>query len=286
MSLQPPFVWREWRWVALLPDRVIFTAKDADAWRRLELEAEVITRWRAALGSCVPSVTMRDALKRTQIRERVEGLVGRDVEHLVFGTRRELTDADRYQETCPLSTAGSRLAGDLGRTLAKLHRALTVHEAIAMGLGRSAPRLGDAIEDTLRRHVKSPLLEQALASARSWLSTRTSDDVVVHGDPHLHNLAVDPTTGALRGLFDFDEIAIADRARDLSYLHSSGLPFARAALRAYAEIGPPVDEDAVGRYHVVLALDHFNFVAPSAERFPRIVNWATGAVTALAADWL
>lgn len=284
--MQPPFEWRHWRWVAVLPDRVVFRADNAEAWRRLELEAEVITRFRAAAGSLIPAVKARDAIARTQTRERIEGLTGHAVEHLVLGVRGELSDLDRYHERCPLSSAGSRLAHDLGRTLARLHRSLRAHEAVALGLARSPPKLSDRTAEILRSHVQSPMLEHGLISARTWLATRTIDDVVIHGDPHFHNLAVDPTTGALRGIFDFDEIARGDRAQDLAYLHSSGVPFARAALRAYAEVGPSVDEDTVARYHVVLALDHFNFVAPTAERFSRIVDWAKAALIALAPDWL
>jgi hypothetical protein len=278
-------VWRHWRHVVVLPDRIVFKADDDAAWRRLELEADVIARFRANAGPCFPAVTVRDAGTRTQERERLHGLVGDDVELLVFGTAVDRSAIDRYAETCPLTEAGALLATDLGRTLARMHRALTVPDALALGVVRRPSKLGDGTAEILRAHTRSSLLRRALASARAWLDARTADEVVVHGDPHLHNLAVDPATGALRGIFDFDEIAVGDRAQDLSYLHSSGLRFARAALRAYAAAGTPVDEDLVGRYHVVQALDHFNFVSPGAERFPRVVDWAERAAIALAPDW-
>lgn len=271
--------------MAVLPDRLVFKADDEVAWRRLELEAEVISRFAVAVGGRIPHVLDRDEETRTQVRKRILGVSGREVERLIFGVDAALTPRERYDETCPLTAAGATLAADLGRTLARIHGAVPLDDALRLGVPANQPRLGDATADILRAHARSPLLEQALRSARTWLTRVPSDTVVVHGDPHLHNLAADAESGELLGIFDFDETACADRRHDLAYLHSNGLPFARVALRAYAEVGPPVDEREIGRFHVICALDHFSFVAPDSDRFPRIIDWATTAAASFAPEW-
>ncbi len=60
-----------------------------------------------------------------------------------------------------------------------------------------------------------------------------------------------------------------------------------SSLAAYAgEAGVAVDEETVGRFHVVSALEHFAFVSWDAPRFPHIIAWATAAVRALTPDWV
>ena len=44
------------------------------------------------------------------------------------------------------------------------------------------------------------------------------DRVLVHGDLGLHNLALDPDTDAVRGVFDYGGACLADRHRDFRYL--------------------------------------------------------------------
>jgi aminoglycoside phosphotransferase (APT) family kinase protein len=44
------------------------------------------------------------------------------------------------------------------------------------------------------------------------------DCVLVHGDVGLHNLALDPETDTVNGIFDYDNAAWADRHHDFRYL--------------------------------------------------------------------
>ncbi|HMG56355.1 MAG TPA: aminoglycoside phosphotransferase family protein, partial [Kofleriaceae bacterium] len=44
------------------------------------------------------------------------------------------------------------------------------------------------------------------------------DRVLVHGDMGLHNLALDPDTDAVLGVFDYGDACLADRHRDFRYL--------------------------------------------------------------------
>ncbi len=44
------------------------------------------------------------------------------------------------------------------------------------------------------------------------------DRVLIHGDVGLHNLAFNPATDVVNGIFDYDSAAWADRHHDLRYL--------------------------------------------------------------------
>jgi aminoglycoside phosphotransferase (APT) family kinase protein len=68
------------------------------------------------------------------------------------------------------------------------------------------PSLLAAIERALRRYEEQ---EAAVAAG---------DRVLVHGDLGFHNVAVDPATDELLGVFDYDGAAWADRHHDFRYL--------------------------------------------------------------------
>ena len=50
------------------------------------------------------------------------------------------------------------------------------------------------------------------------LAVDAGDRVLVHGDLALHNLALDPETDTVNGIFDYDGAAWADRHHDFRYL--------------------------------------------------------------------
>jgi aminoglycoside phosphotransferase (APT) family kinase protein len=271
--------WREWRWIEVTEDRVVLTAPDDAAWRRLQREARVMARFRARAGAVVPRVIAADATARVQTRERGAGASGHDVERMVFGGETLPAARQRYQLDAPLTARGARFADDLGRALARMHAA----DPDELEVLDRRP-LEDRAVEVVDRHVGS--LSRAIARAYAWHAALSPDPVASHGDVHLFNLFVDADTGALRTIIDYDDMRIAHRADDLRYLHSCGVPFARAALAAYREeSGAAIAEETVARFHAVAALDHFAFVAPDAPRFPRIVEWAVAAVRAFAADW-
>ena len=64
----------------------------------------------------------------------------------------------------------------------------------------------------------------------------TTDRVLVHGDLGLHNIALQPGTGEVAGVFDYDGASWADRHQDFRYLlfnDDLGEPMLVAALEAY-----------------------------------------------------
>jgi hypothetical protein len=83
-------------------------------------------------------------------------------------------------------------------------------------------------------------IEQLLARYEG-VTVEPADRVLVHADLGLHNLAVDPTTNEVRGVFDYGGAAWADRHHDFRYLvfGRPGEDMLEAALAVY--------EPAVGR---------------------------------------
>lgn len=75
------------------------------------------------------------------------------------------------------------------------------------------PRLAQVINDTALIGSIGRALD-----AYERLSIDPADRVLVHGDVGLHNLAVDPDTNNVRGIFDYDSAAWADRHHDARYL--------------------------------------------------------------------
>jgi aminoglycoside phosphotransferase (APT) family kinase protein len=73
--------------------------------------------------------------------------------------------------------------------------------------------LPDVIDDP-------PLLEEIRLALKMYdgIVAVADDHVLVHGDLGLHNIAVDPATIEVRGVFDYDGAAWADRHHDFRYL--------------------------------------------------------------------
>lgn len=89
-----------------------------------------------------------------------------------------------------------------------------------------------------------------------------NDRVLVHGDVGLHNLALDPESDTINGIFDYDSAAWADRHHDFRYLlfdveHEDMLD---AALDTYEPItGQPIDRERVRLYNAVCAVSFLAF---------------------------
>ncbi len=279
--------WRTWRWLIQLPGYVGFVAPDDAAWRRLHREAALLQAMHPAVGDVLPQVELDDPTLRMQLRRWVSGTSGHGVERLVFGRDTLPSSQSRYLDQCPLTAGGERLAEDLGCTLALLHHAIPLGQARRLGLVEHSrePALARAAE-VLAEHVDDQPLRAALERGRRWYADFQGEPVPLHGDPHMHNLLVDPTTGALRALIDLEDCCLGPREDDLRYLCSNGVPFARRVLFAYRRTARvELDEAVVWRFHALSAFEHLAWVPVGAERFAHIIRWARAAVEGLARDW-
>ncbi len=77
-----------------------------------------------------------------------------------------------------------------------------------------------------------------------------SDEVLVHGDVGLHNLAIDPDTKSVNGIFDYSDAAWTDRHHDFRYLifDIKREDMLEAALEVYEPaIGRALDRERIRR---------------------------------------
>lgn len=93
--------------------------------------------------------------------------------------------------------------------------------------------------------------------ARDALDVPEKDRALVHGDLGVHNIAVDPIMGDLRGVFDYDGASWDDRHHDFRYLvfdHADeGL--LEAAIAAYeSAAGHEIDRRRVRLYNAASAI--------------------------------
>lgn len=230
---------RHGRWIARLPGNgLALVADNVSAAARLAREAKLLRLLGSRVSFGLPSVQYDGP--NLQVRTLVPGAQ-------VGGEGRERDFAARSQ--------AMRLANDLGGALGQLHRALTREEAEAFG-----PANIDMLptSDALRARLEGKLPEPVAATAFSRLlelygayRLRADDVVLVHGDLWGGNMAVDPDTGALKGLFDLDDAGLADRHVDFMYFHSFGDAFTRRTLAAYsAEAGQSASWEQVAIYPV------------------------------------
>lgn len=274
---------RDDRWLALGADLVAFGADTDAEWRRLEVEAELLRRWRAA-GVPVPRVIGADAERRIQLRERVHGITGEAVEPLLFGIDAASSIAPgmpdgrrRLDEACPISPFGLRLAESYGELCARMHAAVSLDDARAFGLREKPPM---DLEAALVRLAASPIergLVERAVRAKRWIAEPPPITVVVHGDLHFHNMCL-AADGTITGVFDIGDAHLDGPATELLYVHSLGPRFVAGVLAGY---GAPVDLELVKRAHVRVAIDHLQFISPSAERYPSIVGWITAVIDRL-----
>ena len=223
--LRPGF--RSWRWLALLPGgRLALYAGDPEAAERLARERALLDLpGRRIGGFAVPAVEHVSADGRLQVRRMVDGS--------------EWPGGDGRERALAASPVGRRFAGELGRALAELHGGVTPAEAEALGvptrgwLPRAAADLRRRLPGGLPEPALEPVLD-AVLDAYAALDEEDGGRVLTHGDVGLHNMAIDPGTGRLLGLFDFEEAALDDRHADLYGLHSYGDAFAEWVLDAYA----------------------------------------------------
>jgi aminoglycoside phosphotransferase (APT) family kinase protein len=117
--------------------------------------------------------------------------------------------------------------------------------------GSIKARLPQVIDDTALVAAIGRALD-----AYEALSIDPADRVLVHGDLGLHNLAIDPTTNAVRGIFDYDGAAWTDRHHDARYLVLAipGEPVLEAALAVYEPaVGCTLDRNRIWLYNAACA---------------------------------
>jgi aminoglycoside phosphotransferase (APT) family kinase protein len=199
---------REACWLVRLPqDRLAWFAASACGLHRLRRERHVLRLLAARCTFAVPRL----------LCEAVDGSF--DVRRQVVGD----TDPRRVYAWVRHDPHLARDIGEaIGHILVEQHIRITAADVVGWLPERMAwPASSAWIQEHLPRVVHDAGLVAEIESRLQQYETLqidAADRLLVHGDVGLHNLAMDPATCAVQGIFDYGEAAWADRHHDFRYL--------------------------------------------------------------------
>jgi len=242
---------RDRRWAVLLPgDRMAWFPMDEAGRRRLTTERRVLRLLADRCSFRVPRVLF-EADAGWDVRASVPGVCD------PWGLYRR-TRADR--------DLARRLGRAVGAVLAEQHRC--AQRADVKGWLPEAPawpepaqwigwRLPDVVTDT-------DLLKRIGCAIRRYenQAVATCDRVLIHGDIGFHNMAIDPHTAELVGIFDYDGAAWADRHHDFRYLvfDTTEENELESALAVYEPaLGVRIERERIRLYNAVCAISYLAF---------------------------
>jgi aminoglycoside phosphotransferase (APT) family kinase protein len=223
--------------------------------------------------------------RRLQRERRVLGLIA---EHCTFQAPRVLQVADagwdvralvegpfeprRVYERVKSDAGYARRVGEaLGAIIAELHTAIPA-QALA---GRWLPRRASWPEPLAYAERRLPMVTGDTALIRRSLTlleryeaaeAAVSERVLTHGDLGFHNAVVDPQTGAVAGVFDFDGATLCDRCHDFKYLllDDSAEALLDGAIGVYEhQTGKTIDRDRVRLLNAACAVGFLAYRAGS-----------------------
>jgi hypothetical protein len=239
---------REDRWAVALPGEQMawFPASDHGS-ERLSVERRVLRLLADRCSFSVPRVLFESAS-------------GYDVRAIVSG----LFDPWGLYERTKTDTALARRIGRaIGLILIEQHARITSTDVAGWLPARVAwPESGDWVRSRLPQVIDDPQLVSRLDCALrvyEQLAAQADDRVLVHGDLGLHNIAVDPLTAEVRGVFDYDGAAWADRHHDFRYLifHSTHEEALEAALAVYEPaLERRLDRNRIRLYNAACAIGY------------------------------
>jgi aminoglycoside phosphotransferase (APT) family kinase protein len=174
--------------------------------RRIVHEGRVLAALAGRHGLAVPSVVATAADPALLVTRLVRGEpLSWEEANRISGARRE------------------RLVGDLAGFLAGLHDPATLDAVRRVGvqLDRPDPQATTAeIRARLGRYIQSSQ-RSVVDQWCDWVDVilaGPADDTFLHGDLHGYNLVLDPPTGRLQLVADFESAGVGDRAFDFRYL--------------------------------------------------------------------
>jgi hypothetical protein len=271
---------REGRWLVSLPgERLAWFAANVRGRERLQLERRILRLLSERCSFQVPRILFESS-QGWDVRAAVPGLCD------PWGLyRRTLTDI-------PLAR---RIGSAIGSILVEQHTRITHSDVMGWLPTRPAwpepsdwirRRLPDVIDDR-------PLIEEIHLALKMYdgIVAVADDHVLVHGDLGLHNIAVDPATIEVRGVFDYDGAAWADRHHDFRYLlfdHRQDDAL-EAALAVYEPaLGRTLSRHRIRLYNAVCAISFLAFrlgVPPEQRSCGRTlaedVDWVRGSLVPL-----
>jgi aminoglycoside phosphotransferase (APT) family kinase protein len=249
---------RDERWLVRLPgQRLAWLAASASGAERMRTERRVLRILAARCSFAVPRILFEDPTGEFDVRTRVPG------------------DADPVQLYAEIRADGglaARVGAAVGAMLAEQHSRVDADDVVGWLPDRVTwPRAAAWVHQQLPRVVNdAPLISSAIGVMEAYenVPVLDPDRALVHGDVALHNLAVDPETHRLHGLFDYADAAWADRHHDFQYLvlDVDRWDLLDAAVSAYERVARKrILRDRVLLYHAACAI---TFLASRAGRNP------------------
>lgn len=237
---------REDRWAVALPGEKMawFPANDRGS-ERLSVERRVLALLAQRCSFSAPRVLFESAS-------------GYDVRAIVSG----LFDPWGLYERTKTDTALARRIGrTLGQVLVEQHTRIARTDVAGWLPERVAwPEPADRVRSQLPRVVDDAQLASQInrvLRVYEQVTVEADDRVLVHGDLGLNNIAVDPVTAEVRGVFDYDGAAWTDRHHDFRYLifHSTRAEALEAALAVYEPaIKRKLDRNRIRLYNAACAI--------------------------------
>jgi len=242
---------REERWAVVLPgERLAWFPASQSASRRLAVERRVL-RLIAERCSFRAPRTLLVSESGFEVRQMVPGRC----------------DPWGLFERCKRDSGlAQRVGRSLGAILAEQHTAIGEAEVTGWLPWRVAwPEGSDWIRERLPRVVDDDdlvvVMERTIKRYEA-VAVDVGDRVLVHSDVGLHNLALDPQTDTVNGIFDYDGAAWADRHHDVRYLlfDVGREDMLDAALEVYEPaIGRTLDRDRIRLYNAACAISYLAF---------------------------
>jgi len=233
------------RLVRVPGDRLAWFADGEPGRKTIARERRVLRLLAARCTFAVPTVVFESLDGTFDVRTSVPGLVD------PWGVF-EKVKADR--------ALAERIGAEIGAILAEQHTRISEAE-VAGWLPSRVPwpepspwilaRLPHVVTDgALLANIRG-LLERYDASR-----VTDADRALVHNDVGFHNLALDPTTHMVRGIFDYENAAWADRHHDFRYLlfDAGHEELLEAALAVYEPaVGLRLSRDRIRLYNAAAA---------------------------------
>jgi hypothetical protein len=271
---------REDRCLATLPDgRLAWFPSNARGREYLVRERRVLRLLAARCAFRVPRLLF-ESEQGWDLRAPVPGLCG---------------PSGLYQRLVTDVSLARRIGRAIGSALAEQHTRIFQDDVAGWLPARPAwPEPGDWIRQRLPRVIDDRGLIAAIEDvmdAYDRADSTADDRVLVHGDLGLHNIATDPETTEVCGVFDYGDAAWADRHHDFRYLliDDKRQDALDAALEVYEPaIGRRLSRGRVRLYNAACAIGFlaFRLGTPPEQRscgrtLAEDLSWVRGALARL-----
>jgi len=274
----------EEKWLVRLPgQRLAWFAASRRGLKLLDIERRVLRLLEARCSFSAPRLLFESRDGEFDIRTMVPGSADPLASHeLVRGSTKHAV----------------RMGAAIGAMLAEQHSKITAADVSPWLPTRPLwPEPRDLVRERLPLVIDdSRLIARAMAVMDLYeqVSVDEADRVLVHADVGFHNLAIDPESRTVNGIFDYESAAWADRHHDFRYLvfASDRYDLFEAASSAYESVvGRPIHRDRVFLYNAACAITFLAFRAgvKGEERWcgrtlAEDLQWSEHAVTKVLGD--